>query len=146
MAEEPNQIKSHIDNTRKELDVNLHELEYRVKEATDWHTYVNRYPWAVVGLAFAGGAALSLAMGSGRSRTRYYERGVHDVHIPGRTRNGDNKAAYVWDVVKSAVAGLAASQLKAFLNEAIPGFGQHYERAERQRQSSSHHMESGTVH
>lgn len=129
MADEPNEIKHHIDSTRRELNGNLHELEERVKEATNWHTYVNRYPFTVVGLAFAGGVAVSLLAKSAHTTSvpSVASMRSHQAHPLGR------KATELWEGIRDAMLGLAAHQITGLLGDAIPGFRQHYERVERQK-------------
>ncbi|MBV8843185.1 MAG: DUF3618 domain-containing protein [Bryobacterales bacterium] len=143
MAEEPDQIKDHIDSTRKELDSNLYELQsrvhdrvddlrHRVKDATNWRTYVNRYPLAVAGLAFAGGTAIGLALGPmRRSKAR------HDGHYKTRPDghyydaiSGPKERSYLWDIVKSAAVGFAASQVKAMMRNAVEGVRHPHEHRE----------------
>jgi hypothetical protein len=123
MADEPREIKSHIVTTRRELGDNLQELEDRVKQATQWRTYVNRYPFAMVAIAFGGGVAASAMFGNSRSTSK----------PSGGTHVFGEKATELWDNLRGALAGLAATQIKSFLNDAIPGFTQHYEQMERQK-------------
>jgi len=128
MAEEANQIKNHIDNTRRELDSNLnelqsrvqdqvHELRHRVKEATNWRTYVNRYPLPIVGVAFACGTAIYLGLGPVRRSKARHDGHYETVSGP----KGRERRRYLWDIVKSAAIGFAASQVKAILQEAAEG-------------------------
>lgn len=141
MAEDPSQIKSHIDNTRRELEGNLHELESRVKQATEWRTYVNKYPLRMVAAAFAGGAVISIVMG--RSRRKNSSQGNRpelrtfgsSSFEPRGANYQRHKAAEVLDNIKGALIGLAAAQIKEFFSDAIPGFRQHYEQTERHKTS-----------
>ena len=68
MAEEPDEIKQHIDSTRAELGANLHELEARVKRAVNWRTYVERWPFPAVGAAVLCGVMTPLLMGRSKGR------------------------------------------------------------------------------
>jgi hypothetical protein len=68
MAEEPNQVKRHIDSTRQQLGENLRELEFRAKRAANWRTYFDKSPITIVALAFAGGVALSRFVGRSNHR------------------------------------------------------------------------------
>jgi Protein of unknown function (DUF3618) len=70
MAEEPNQIKQHIDATRHELGKNVDELGNRAKRATDWHTYFDKSPMTMLALAFAGGVVLSGFVGRPRNSSQ----------------------------------------------------------------------------
>lgn len=135
MADEPNEIKNHIDYTRRELNGNLHELEDRVKQATDWRTYVNRYPFTVVGLAFTGGVALSM-LTKGSSGTHVVNRSGSSTTPSFATHKLGQKATEMWEGIRDAMLGLASHQITTLLGEAIPGFRQQYEKTERQRQAS----------
>jgi len=135
MAEETNQIKGHIDSTRRELGENLHELEYRVKQATDWRYYVDKNPATMVSLAFAGGV-LAAALIGGRSRSSSRRDDIGHPLLESSEADNGPKMSYMkeragnktWDAIKGAVVGVATSELKNFMNEAIPGFRQHYEK------------------
>jgi len=129
MADEPREIRNHIVTTRRELDDNLHELEDRVKQAAQWRTYVNRYPFTMVAIAFAGGLAASAVFGNSRGPSKLSGSSASSSgsHVFG------DKASELWDNVTGALAGLAATQIKTFLSDAIPGFSQHYDQMERQR-------------
>jgi len=85
MAERPDQIERHIESARTELGSNLQELEYKVKQATDWRTHFERNP-------------------------------MSDT----------------WDTLKSAVIGFTAFKVRKVLDDALPGFGEHFEKAERE--------------
>jgi hypothetical protein len=144
VAEEPNQIKRHIDATRRELGKNMHELENRMKEATDWHTYVNKSPMTALGVAFGGGVVLSAFIG-GRSN---YRNGRHPLaravegSYPRGVESRKSDAADMFDNVKGAMIGWTANQLKTVLNEWLPGFRQEYERTESEKKSRLHELAS----
>jgi ElaB/YqjD/DUF883 family membrane-anchored ribosome-binding protein len=59
MGETASQIENHIEETREDLGSNLHELEERVKLATDWRSHFRNNPWLLLGLAFGGGLLLA---------------------------------------------------------------------------------------
>jgi len=139
MADEPREIRNHIVTARRELGDNLHELEDRVKQAAHWRTYVNRYPFAMVAVAFAGGLAASAIFGNSRGPSK---PSSSSASSSGSHLFGD-KASELWDNVRGALAGLAATQVKTFLGDAIPGFRQHYEQMERQRGA---HFQSQQIH
>uniref|UniRef100_Q01ZE8 DUF883 domain-containing protein n=1 Tax=Solibacter usitatus (strain Ellin6076) TaxID=234267 RepID=Q01ZE8_SOLUE len=61
-----------IERTRGELGANLNELEYKVKEVTDWQKQVQKHPLTMIGIAFGGGILLSHLLG-GTSHGRRYD-------------------------------------------------------------------------
>jgi hypothetical protein len=139
MAEEPNQIKRHIDATRRELGENVHELGSRVKQATDWHTYFDKSPMTMIGLAFVGGVALSALVGRpGSHRNGHYVSTQPDAGQTHRAlEQRKSEAVDMFDNVKGAIIGWTANQFKSLLNELLPGFRQEYERTESARKSYS---------
>jgi uncharacterized protein DUF3618 len=59
MGETASQIENHIEETREDLGSNLHELEERVKLATDWRRQFRNNPAIFLALAFGGGLLLA---------------------------------------------------------------------------------------
>jgi ElaB/YqjD/DUF883 family membrane-anchored ribosome-binding protein len=70
MGETPGQITQEIEQTRARLGSNLHELETRVKQATDWREQFRKNPMAMLGIAFGGGIMLSAVVGGKKKRPR----------------------------------------------------------------------------
>jgi hypothetical protein len=60
MGQTSDQITRDIRDTRAELQSNLHELETRVKAATDWRAQFRKHPAAMATAALVGGALLSM--------------------------------------------------------------------------------------
>jgi hypothetical protein len=146
MAEEPNQIKRHIDATRRELGQNVQELGNRAKQATDWHTYFEKSPMTMLALAFTGGVVLSGFVG----RQGTHHNGHH--HPLSQAPEGQShravehrksEAADMFDNVKGAMIGWTASQFKTLLGELLPGFRQEYERTEREKKTANERPLSG---
>jgi hypothetical protein len=142
MAEEPNQIKRHIDATRDELGKNMDELEQRVRKAADWRTYFDKSPMTAIALAFAGGVALSGFVGRQRSSANGRQRHALSQAGEGLSRSAvdfrRSEAADMFDNVKGAIIAWGASQFKTMLNQWLPGFRQQYERTEAQKNSHAH--------
>lgn len=140
MAERPDQIEQHIASTRNELGNNLQELEDKVKQAADWRTYYERNPMTMVGLAFGGGVLLASMMGGGGRRERssgnYMSEAPRNAgYLTGATQK--DPASDLWRNVKAALIGLSGAKLRGFLDEAIPGFSDHYDRVAQQNTSAS---------
>jgi hypothetical protein len=66
MGKTADQITSEIDLAREQLEANLHELETRVKSATDWRAQFGKHPGAMVAGALLGGMLLSSMLGRPR--------------------------------------------------------------------------------
>jgi hypothetical protein len=131
MDERPDQIERHIKSARTELGSNLQELEYKVKQAADWRTHFERNPMTLIGVAFGGGVLLASMLGAKNWDThtepREYERGKSSSDYTRRKPMSDT-----WDTLKGAVLGFTASKVRTMLDEALPGFGEHFEKAERE--------------
>ena len=128
MDETANQIEAHIDRTRERLGSNLRELEERVEAATDWREHFRERPHVFVGAAFIGGMVLASALKS-KSAGR-----VLPSAPSSRASKGAGavqaQAREVWDNVQGALIGVATAQLKNYIGELVPGFDDHYRRAE----------------
>jgi hypothetical protein len=131
MAERPDQIERHIESARTELGSNLQELEYKVKQATDWRTHFERSPMTLIGVAFGGGVLLASMLGPKKwdvpAEAREYERSKSSSDYARRKPMSDT-----WDTLKSAVIGFTALKVRKVLDEALPGFGEQFEKAERE--------------
>ncbi len=55
MAEDPDQIKKHIETQRERLGENLDILQQEMKRVADWRTWVAKKPLAALAVALAGG-------------------------------------------------------------------------------------------
>jgi hypothetical protein len=129
VAERPDQIEQHIASARHELGNNLHELEHKVKQAADWKIYYERKPMTMVGLAFGGGVLLATVRGSRRERNcTFREQAPRSAgYLTGASQKGP--ASDIWENVKAALIGLSGAKLRGFLDEALPGFSDHYDQA-----------------
>ena len=128
MDETTDQIEAHIDRTRERLGSNLRELEDKVEAATDWREHFRERPHVFVGAAFIGGMVLASVLKS-KSAGRPLSgvamnpavRGHGSVQAPARE---------LWNNVQGALVGVATAQIKDYLGELVPGFDDHYRRAE----------------
>jgi hypothetical protein len=59
MGETASQIENHIEETREDLGSNLHELEERVKRATDWRLQFKNNPSLFLAVAFGAGLLIA---------------------------------------------------------------------------------------
>jgi hypothetical protein len=140
MAERPDQIEQHIASTRHELGNNLHELEYKVKQAADWKTYYERNPMMMVGLAFGGGVLLASMMGGKREGAPFTAPVPRSAgYLTGATQR--NPVSETWQNMKAALIGLSGAKLRSLLDEAIPGFSEHYDNAARANPGYSGHSQ-----
>ncbi|MEO8663498.1 MAG: hypothetical protein ABI693_33895 [Bryobacteraceae bacterium] len=131
MSATANQLETHIQRTRADLDSNIDELTQKVKSVTDWKGHFQNHPGAIAGLAFCGGFLVAAI--SSRRRLPSTMRSHSGLDRP--THSGSGRpplvATDVWDNVKSALVGVAASRLTEFVDELIPGFADHFHQTPR---------------
>ena len=141
MAERSDQIARHIESTRSELGSNLHELEHKLRQEADWRTHFERNPMTLMGLAFAGGVLLATMSGSSGSSVK--NRGRVPPAEDGQNSNRPGSSIQPtqisdsWNTLKGALIGLAGARVRSVLNEALPGFSEQYEKAERSAPTST---------
>ena len=118
MGQGTDQIEREIESQRKELAMNLIELESKTKDLTDWRVHFQKRPLAMLGLAFGGGLALAGLLGGGSRKrisiNRNLEKNTPSPHY--------DQIQETWDTVKDALVGVAANRVKDFVGEFIPGF------------------------
>jgi hypothetical protein len=93
-----------------------------VKAVTDWRQQFQRSPMTAVAVAFGGGVVLASMLGG---KSRRSARGAASVgsHAPhAGTDHQTHKALETWDNIKGALIGVAASRIKDFVGEIVPGF------------------------
>jgi hypothetical protein len=158
MGEKPDQIERHIQHTRSELEENISELEDKVKSAFDWRTQFAERPALMLGAAFIGGAVLSALLPrtsrvtskvtSKRLRsaidpwTPYTNRGTPytsretgpQVESPSTGSSYSSgysaaKSSETWENLKNAAIGMATTRISQFIEELVPGFSEHYNKA-----------------
>jgi hypothetical protein len=53
MVQTADQIRTNIEYARAKLGQDLNELQYRVRQETDWRVHMARRPWHFMGAVFA---------------------------------------------------------------------------------------------
>ena len=122
MGERADQIENAIEQERGELDKNLHELEQRVHDLTDWRVQFNRHPMLMMSVALGAGVALSTVGARRNSRVatiRRLEQASPRPHEPSPLKDS-------WTILKGALIGVGTDRLCNFIEELIPGFRQQY--------------------
>ncbi|MBV8843677.1 MAG: hypothetical protein JO307_12785 [Bryobacterales bacterium] len=137
MGKTANQIETHIERTRDKLGSNIHELEQKVKSATDWRHHFRNSPMTMLGAAFGGGVLLAAMLGSGRRRrsfSPYAEPASRTPHAG--TDRQKHRALETWDNIKGALIGVAAARFKDFVGEVVPGFNEQFQHTQAQKNKS----------
>jgi hypothetical protein len=151
MAQEPNEIREHIDAKRAKLGDDLEEIEHRMKDAVDWRAWYRKNTTAMLGAAVAGGFLLSMAIGHSPSEEETPAQGANGVFAdefeekrePRRERSRFrigprisqhlNGLTDILDNTVGAFLGVANSKLQDLVSQSIPGFREQYSEAQRRR-------------
>ena len=128
MDETANEIEAHIDRTRERLGSNLRELEDKVDAATDWREHFRERPHLFLGAAFIGGVLVATALATRPTARDRADGGVR--RAVGRNGSSHAQALDLWNNVQGALIGVASARLKEYIGELVPGFDEHYRRAE----------------
>ena len=136
MGQTVQQIEAHIDSTRERLGSNLQELERKVDAATDWREHFSARPFTLLSVAFAGGVILAATARGGAARrpSGWAGRPASEPHAT--TDAQKYQALQMWDNIKGALIGLAATRFKEYVGELIPGFNEQFQRTEKPPESS----------
>jgi hypothetical protein len=89
MGQTPDQIESHIETKREDLQANLRELEHRVKSAMDWRQQFRNHPVTMIVAAFGGGMLVSAMIGrkkTGSQRSTPSAPASSNTRVPGWRR------------------------------------------------------------
>ena len=128
MDQTANQIEAHIDRTRERLGSNLRELEDKVEAATDWREHFRERPHVFLGAAFIGGVVLASAL-----RSKSADGPLSGVDVNPAVRGQGSVQAQVrelWNNVQGALVGVATTHIRDYISELVPGFDDHFRRAE----------------
>lgn len=156
MGEKSDQIERHIEEQRNELGENISELQEKVKSAVDWRAQFQQRPMVMMGIAFGGGMLLSALIG-GRSKSssrnsfdeESWSRNTDRESTPGTFASSPghffdsartterSKVNETWGNIKGALLGVAATKLRGYVEELVPGFDEHYRKCEADSASSS---------
>jgi hypothetical protein len=126
--DETREIEAHIDRTRERLGSHLKELGDKVDAATDWREHFQARPHVFLGAAFAGGAALAIALRARSPRALSDDAGSSPFVV--ETGSAQAQVLELWDNIKGALIGVASARVMNFLGELVPDFDEHYQRSE----------------
>ena len=142
MGQTTDQIETDIHKTREDLRSNFVELENKVKSVTDWKQHFKNNTGTMVAAAFGAGALLAM-MGRGRRHARVVMPSSSTVKPdeermgPARLGRQKHQVLETWDGIKSALVGVAATEITGYLGKLVPGFQEQLNKAESTKTLSS---------
>lgn len=132
-------IESKVQGATNQVQDKVEEVQNKVKEATDWRVQFDRRPMVGLAVAFGGGVLLTSMLGGGDKdrggRSYYgssYQPQYQSFNATGGADVGRQHMSSTFDNVKGALMGVAATQLKSVLSDALPGFADEYRQVERE--------------
>jgi hypothetical protein len=128
MDETSREIGQQIERTRERLGSHLAELEQKVGAATDWREHFRTRPHVFLGAAFVGGATLAFVMNARNPRT--FSEDAEITHFVDDPNSARAQVHELWHNLKGALIGVASTRVRDYLSEFLPGFDEHYRRAE----------------
>lgn len=139
MAQQPSEIKAHIQAEGESLRENLEEIQSRVKNALDWKVWYRNNTAVALGGAAAGGLLLSMLLKKSHNRSDFgdtdYEMDLREpsrrLETPGPKSGSRFHEAL--DNTMSAIFGVANDTFQDFMSKALPGFREHYSQARARR-------------
>ncbi len=108
----------------------MKELGDKVDAATDWREHFQASPHVFLGAAFAGGAALAIALHARSPRSFSDDAGESPPFAGLRPDSAQAQVLELWHNIKGALIGVASARVMNFLGELVPDFDEHYRRAE----------------
>jgi hypothetical protein len=140
MGQTTDQVETDIKHKREDLRSNLQELEHKVKSVTDWKQHFQNHPATMVAAAVGAGALIA-TLGRGRkagSKRIESSSAARPDSTPSTPRAGTkHEVLETWDNVKSALVGVAATQVTGYLGRVVPGFQEQLKKTESSRTPSS---------
>jgi hypothetical protein len=141
MVDRKNELKRRIATERDQLSSSLEELETKARSLVDWRAQFDSHPLPMLAAAFGGGLLLSgLLSDSGRGTNGLSddddeddlddddldddESEYDDSYMPSAPRRHArrvHRGNKVWDEMKGALLGVAATRAVQFLDGMIPG-------------------------
>ncbi|NOT25659.1 MAG: hypothetical protein HOP16_06100 [Acidobacteria bacterium] len=122
------EMEALVDRTRDHLNTNMRELEHRVEAATDWREHFQERPYLFLGAAFIGGVVLGGALRRQPSVSGIGHLGPR--HVLGSNSSVQAQAWDLWNNVQGALVGVASAGIQKYIGELLPGFEEHYRRAQ----------------
>jgi hypothetical protein len=126
MAQEPIDLKDHIDAERTRLGRDLEEIENRMKDAVDWRTWYEKNTALVLGVAAAGGLLVSLWSARRTSDGREVSPQTSQPHRFSQMER-------IGGVIENSIAaliGVGTEKLQDYVSQRVPGFREQYHNAD----------------
>jgi hypothetical protein len=133
VAQTIDQIEAHIDRTREQLGADFRELEDKVSTATNWRAHYERAPMMFVGAAVVGGVLLGSMASRKRRPRRMPMLAARSPMVGSESYAPSRPASHARQYVNNlagALVSLGLARLTSYIDQQLPGFDEHYRRAE----------------
>lgn len=123
MGETISQIERDLAAERLDLSRNLHELETKARQITDWRHHYRTHPWQLLGAALASGVVLGIVAGGRGSSSRHsYVAEIADSGAPRPRNRAMGRIEKDWHHISDALMGVASAKVMEFVGNLVPGF------------------------
>ncbi len=119
------QIERDLAAERAELGRNLHALEAKARQMTDWRHHYRNHPWQLLGAALATGVVLGVVAGGSASNRAPEQTDLTTSSYPAvpRSRNrAFRRLEQDWHHISDALMGVASAKVMEFVGNLVPGF------------------------
>ena len=106
----------------------LRQLEEHHDGAPDWRERVRERPELWLGVAFVGGMLVAGALKTTSGKRVWSAMGVNPA--AGGRGSVQTQAREFWHNMQGALVGVASARIQEFIDGVVPGFNEHYRRAE----------------
>jgi len=129
VGQNTDQIEREIRAEREELGRNLHDLEFKAKELTDWKVHYRNHSAVFLGVAAGLGVLLGTTVTPARGRSMGAIRASTAAPRPFAGRSAKvEQLMTTWGHISDALLGVATARAVDAIAEYIPGFKDQYER------------------
>jgi hypothetical protein len=114
-------LRVHVASSPADSSSNLHWYERKGESVTDWKQHFQANPATMLGAAFGAGILLATMVGGGKKRRDGFYRSANESDAHRVTHRPTHKAVEAWNNITGAFVGVAATRLRDFVDELVPG-------------------------
>ena len=133
MGADTRRIEDEIRAERQQLDRNLHTLESKARELTDWRGHYRRHAGAALAIAFGLGVLLGTGGRRGTASRRpmatphTVRAGFNPLKIISDNPRARQQVDETWQNILETLVAMAAAKAVQWVSSLVPGFRDEYE-------------------